>query len=283
MLKRFITVLTVFALFGGLTFAAEVSLSGGPKVATQVGQRIEGPATVTTASGDQLIVAEGGAIQVLKPEGDVELFLVKRGVVRGTIGGKTQVAGPNAWLMARPGEYARFYLEANGKGKGFVKVDEGQALFVVDNIFMHLVQGNGVGIERTPNGSVRFATHQTNAAPLRMINRVTDELEIDLLVPKATSGAWTLVQNGRKTRISSSATSWKSGLITLETRMDGEAMHKGSLGPGTFAVIDNSTGILELAFDEVEFQIIERAASLTSELSSLAVSNFFGDESPAND
>ena len=256
MLKRFITVLTVFALFGGLTFAAEVSLSGGPKVATQVGQRIEGPATVTTASGDQLIVAEGGAIQVLKPEGDVELFLVKRGVVRGTIG---------------------------GKGKGFVKVDEGQALFVVDNIFMHLVQGNGVGIERTPNGSVRFATHQTNAAPLRMINRVTDELEIDLLVPKATSGAWTLVQNGRKTRISSSATSWKSGLITLETRMDGEAMHKGSLGPGTFAVIDNSTGILELAFDEVEFQIIERAASLTSELSSLAVSNFFGDESPAND
>ena len=66
--------------------------------------------------------------------------------------------------------------------------------------------------------------------------------------------------------------------ILRKTKLDGETKQTGTLGPGTFAVIDNSTGVIEFAFFEVDFQIIERATSLTSEFSTLAASNFFGFE-----
>jgi len=117
---------------------------------------------------------------------------------------------------------------------------------------------------------------------VKAIHRVNDSLEIEVTVPKATSGMAKAEQNGQKTRLLSDPISYKGGTISLLTRLDGEKKHTGSLGPGTFAVIDNTTGVLELAFDEVDFQIVKRATSLTSELSSLAVSNFFGDEAPTN-
>ncbi|MEN8149036.1 MAG: hypothetical protein ABFS86_04390 [Planctomycetota bacterium] len=281
MLKRFVVVLAVFALFGSLTFAAEVLRADGSKEPAPAGKRIQGPATVRTASGGRITIDEGGAVEILPPDGDIELIMVKRGAVRGIIDGKTQVAGPNAWLMVRPGTWARFYAETNGANKGFIKVTEGQALLVYGgNINVHLTAGNGINLAKTKSGGMWFGTHQTNVSDIRMIHRVTDTLEIDLTVPKATSGSFRQELDGQKTRVTSDAISWKSGQISLETRLDGEKKHTGSLGPGTFAVIDNSTGVLEISFSEADFQIVERAASLTSELSALAVSNFFGDEAP---
>lgn len=282
MLKRFVVVFMVFALFASLTLAAEVITPDGTKTPATPGQRVTGPATVKTASGDQIFLSEGAAVEILPPDGDVELILVKRGAVRGVIGGKTQIAVPTGWLIVKPGTFARFYAETMGPKRAFVKVDEGQALLAYDNFNIHLQQGNGIELEQTKSGAVRFSTHQTNASAVRIIDRVSVDLEIDLTVPKATSGMFKPEKQGQKTRITSDAISYKSGTIALETRFEGEAKHKGSLGPGTFAVIDNSTGVLELAFDEVDFQIVKRATSLTSELSALAVSNFFGDESPAN-
>ena len=277
MLKRFVVVLSVFALFASLTFAAEVITPDGAKAPAAPGQRVEGPATVKTAAGDQIKLDEGAAVQIQPPDGEIELILVTRGSVRGVIGPKTQVAVPTGWLMSPKG-YTRFYAETMGPKRAFIKVDEGQGFLVFGKFTFQLMAGNGIEIEQTRSGALRFTTHQTNASEIRVIYAVNDELEIDLTVPKATTGMFKSEKNGQKTRIVSDAISWKSGTIDLETRLNKEPMHKGSLGPGTFAVIDNSTGVLELAFDEVDFQIIQRATSLTSELSSLAVSNFFGYE-----
>lgn len=287
MLKRFVVVFTVFALFATLTFAAEVMTPDGAKAPAAPGQNVEGPATLVTGVKDQILLSEGAAVQVQPPDGDVELFLVKRGSVRGVISHKTQVAIPTGWIIVEPGKWARFYAETMGPRRGFVKVDEGQALVVfeaeIGSVYVHLTAGNGIELERTRSGALRFSTHQTNVSSVRAIHRVSDALEIEVIVPKATSGMAKPEQQGKKTRILSDPISYKSGTIALETRFEGEKKHTGSLGPGTFAVIDNSTGVLELAFDEVDFQIVKRATSLTSELSSLAVSNFFGEESPAND
>jgi len=283
MLKSFISVTLAILLVAGSTFAADlVTTPDGQPRALAAGEVVKGPATVRTAAGGELIVSPESALQVQAPEGDLELFLVTEGSVRGNIGQKTQVAIPTGWLTVKSEERVLFYAETlkGATKRGFVKVDSGRGLLIFKKLHVHLSQGNGVEIEEKPNGAIRFTTHQTNASKVHMILRVTDELEIDLKVPKASTGTLSQEQKGRKTRLVSDPISWKSGQVALETFLEGASTNTGSLGPGTYAVIDNATGVLELAFDVVDFQIIKRATSLTSELSSLAVSNFFGFEAP---
>jgi len=279
MLKRFVFVLTTFALLAGTAFGAELlSTPDGTPKALAAGDRVKGPAEVKTNGGRVLKVSPGSELEVQAPEGDVELFLVTKGSVRGTIDQKTQVAIPTGWLMVKEGESADFYVETLSAKRGFVKVDGGQGLLVYKTLHVYLSEGNGTEIEEKPSGAIQFRTHQTNTSKVHMIARITDDLEIELEVPKATTGSLSQEQKGKKTRLISDPISWKSGQVTLQTRFEGEKTHSGSLGPGTYAVIDNATGVLELAFDAVDFQIIKRATSLTSELTSLAVSNFFGYE-----
>ena len=121
-------------------------------------------------------------------------------------------------------------------------------------------------------------TFVNNASMVKVRTNITEDLHVDLIVPKATSGA--IEKGPEKTKLSSAAGSWKSGQVSLITVLEGSQKDSGSLGPGTFAVIDNVTGALVPQFEAVDFQIIKRATSLTSELSSLAVSNFFGYEEP---
>ena len=114
------------------------------------------------------------------------------------------------------------------------------------------------------------------AGDVTVMRLLTRDLNLFLSVPKATSGTVQAVQGGRKTRVMSDPGSWKGGKLGISTQAAGAPAQTGSLGPGTFAVIDNRTGAIEFGFVEVQFQIIERAVSLTSEFTALATSNFFG-------
>jgi len=66
----------------------------------------------------------------------------------------------------------------------------------------------------------------------------------------------------------------KTGKIRLETRYPGKAPQTAALGPGTYALINNETGTIELSFTAVEYVILARAVSLTQEFATLSQSNF---------
>jgi len=76
-----------------------------------------------------------------------------------------------------------------------------------------------------------------------------------------------------KTKICDDINSLKTAKIKLESKF-AKATNTASIGPGTCALVDNTTGAIQVLFTAVKFEILERAISLTTEFSTLAQSNF---------
>lgn len=306
---RFAYLLSIIVLLAGTASAAAITsvtegaLHNGqpvdPESLTEtpleiaIGDTVDGPATIETAAGDTVSVDPGSQVQLVAPlpgeaeqkEG-LELFFVKRGSARGKIGTKTEIACSIGWLSApTEGSPVQFYVEEIEKGRAFYRSNEGNALLVhnpdpenpdVPTYLIRLLEGNGIEInvpaDREKKGDLGFETQQGNPADVHIRALVTSSLAIDLDIPKATSG--TIEQDGPKTKLSSAATSFKGGKIIVGTEIDSEEMQSGELGPGTFAFIDNVTGAFSVPFVEINFEIVKRDISLTSEFSTIAVSNF---------
>lgn len=285
MSKRVVAVLILLLSFVVVADAAELTKGGkvngaAPKqvpMALSAGDKVDGPATITTATGETLLVSADGVLAVKAPEKGVELFFVIKGSVRGEIGPKVQVAVPVGWLQVPEGNKAEFYAETMGKARCFVKANKGDLVVGYDKYQILLREGQGIELWTLADkpGDLCFTTHANNPGDVALLAKITGSLDVELVVPKATTGCVRQIP-GDKTRIDSDAGSWKGGKIGLRTRLSGAEGQTGTLGPGTFAVINNATGEIEMGFEEVDFQIIERAISLTSEFTALATSNFFG-------
>ncbi|MHC4861789.1 MAG: hypothetical protein ACYTDY_17050 [Planctomycetota bacterium] len=289
MTRRFVLLSTLLLLFSTSAFAAELAqldfggtLNGGSPdalpVELEVGDVVEGPALVLTAEGKKIEVSPRGQLEVRPMEGELELFFVRTGFVRGVIGDKTQIAASVGWYAVPTGEEAEFYLETLGARRSIFKTNQGTALVVYRLFSFLLKEGQGIEIwTRSENeNDIAFKTDQGNPGDVVGMRLITADLNLFLVIPKATSGSVQAIQGGEKTHLRSDPGSWKGGKVGISTRLAGEPAQTGSIGPGTFAVIDNRTGEIEFGFVEVEFQIIERAISLTSEFTALATSNFFG-------
>jgi hypothetical protein len=120
---------------------------------------------------------------------------------------------------------------------------------------------------------VCYRTHQQNRGDVTVRKGVQGG-QIISSVPRATSGCSEPQEGGRKTRISNDITSFKTGKIKVETDFGEGSGHPAELGPGTYAVIDNATGAITVIFTAVEFDILDRAISLTTEFATLTQSNF---------
>jgi hypothetical protein len=274
-MTRFVLLsICVFLLTAGVYAAEEAKAPTGLKP----GDIITGPADIKTKAGDILKVSKGSTLEVKAPDGDVELFFIKKGTVRGSIGAKTQVAVPFGWIAAAKDKKAEFYAESVPGGRTFVKVNKGSAILATRANKLMLKAGQGIELwtEKAKVRSLCFSTRANNQGQVMLLSQVTGALEIELLIPKATTGCIYQVEGGKRTRIESDAGSWTGGKIAIRTRLSGVEGQTGTLGPGTFALIDNSTGKIEFGFVEVDFEIIKRAIALTSEFTALATSNFFG-------
>lgn len=257
----------------------------------QVGDRVTGPAVVRSAAGDTLTVPSGTVIELVVPgnlpeleEGapPMEHFLLVRGALLGEISYATTVILPNGCYFTGPkDEKASVYVETIDATHGFFRVNEGRALVSYRDVFTAiLMERQGIELFQVEKGpmDLGFRTHQSNSGSVQLFIR-PGRVEIETSLPKATSGLVTQEQGGTFTRVESDASSWQGGKIGITTRASGEmdsALQTGQLGPSTYALINNETGEIQFGFIEVDFEIVERAISLTSEFSVLAVSNFFG-------
>ena len=288
MFKRFAHFTVTLCLLACVASAAELTMvgegallngaaAGDVPVAVKEGDRVQGPATVTTAAGDSIKVAKDSVLEVKPLDGETELFFLLKGFARGEIGNKASIALPAGWLTGPAEGKARFYVETIDPNRGFYQINEGQGL--VSYGIYHVVLGARQAVElgkRKNSDVLEFHTHQSNPGTVKIIANTRGALELTLSVPKSTTGTLEQVEAGEWTRVSADASSWQGGKIGIATMVDGRPGQAGSLGPGTFARINNATGEIEFGFVEIDFAIVERAISLTTEFAQLAVSNFFG-------
>ncbi len=274
--------IATFASAAELTMGGEGALLNGAAVETYPaalaeGDRVEGPATVTTTLGDTIKVAKGSVLEVKPVDGETELFFLLKGFARGEIGSKTSIALPAGWLTGPADDTAAFYVETIDPDRGFFQVNEGKGLvsYGIYHVFLGARQAVELGKKGDPD-TLEFYTHQSNPGTVKIVAATRGKLELTLSVPKSTRGMLEQVEGDEWTKVSSDASSWQGGKIGIATMVDGAPGQAGSLGPGTFARINNGTGEIEFGFVEIDFAIVERAISLTSEFQLLAVSNFFG-------
>jgi hypothetical protein len=288
MFRRLAYVSIVLCLLASFASAAELTLVGegallngaaveNVPVALVEGNRVEGPATVTTALGDTIKVARGSVLEVKPADGETELFFLLKGFARGEISSKTSIALPSGWMTGPSDERAQFYVETIDPNRAFFQINEGKGLvsYGIYHVFLSARQAVELGKKDDPD-TLEYYTHQSNPGTVKIVADTRGKLELTLSVPKSTRGMLEQVDGDEWTKVSSDASSWQGGKIGISTMVDDEPGQTGSLGPGTFARINNGTGEIEFGFVEIDFAIVERAISLTSEFQLLAVSNFFG-------
>jgi hypothetical protein len=288
MFKRLAFIPLILCLLCAASLAAELTVAGEgallngsvpenlPVVLVE-GNRLQGPATVTTAAGDTIKLAKDSLLEVKAPDGETELFFLLRGFARGEISNKTSIALPAGWITGPVDDKAAYYIETIDPNRGFYQINEGKGLvsYGIYHVFLSARQAVELGKQEDPD-ALEFYTHQSNPGTVQIVADTRGKLELTLSVPKSTRGLLEQVEADAWTKISSDASSWQGGKIALATVVDDAPGQSGSLGPGTFARINNGTGEIEFGFVEIDFAIIDRAISLTSEFGLLAVSNFFG-------
>jgi hypothetical protein len=121
---------------------------------------------------------------------------------------------------------------------------------------------------------VGFLTDQDNPGTVQLSAQVTSGTEVGLWIPKASAGAMIQEDGGARTLVYSEGGSWKGEDIRGEIRVSGSLTDNAVLGPGVTVRIDNSSG--KVVGKGVDFDIIPRDISLTSEFTAVATSNFFG-------
>jgi hypothetical protein len=242
------------------------------------GDQVKGPATVTTAAGDVILLGKDAVLEVGAPDGGVETFSLLSGWAQGEIGAGTRIQTPAGTLEGPETGRTEFYMEKLTDDRSLFRVNKGTGKVVYENFSVEVPAGNAVELTRTPGkpGVLVFQTLPGNPGDVKLIAKVSPTLDIHLNAPRATKGRIEPWREGSHTKVSSDVGSWQGGKIGIETKPTTGGGKSGSLGAGTFAIINNVTGEIEFGFIEVDFAIIERAISLTSEFALLAVSNFFG-------
>ena len=123
-------------------------------------------------------------------------------------------------------------------------------------------------------------TGPDNEGDVMVLDQATPDLEIEVRVPKASRSTLTAVESNTKTKIENSLDSSKEGKLGVVSRVKGEEKAKGEVAPGVFAYVIHDSGAIEFEYVEVDFAILRRAIGLTSEFSTLAVSNYTGVQDP---
>jgi len=261
--------------------------AGEVPIDLNAGDRITGPATITPASGGSIILAPGAILRVEAiPEDGSEPFSLLAGAARGVLVGDAELGASTGWLGAVGESECQFFVERVSNERAFFQAYKGEAVLSYQlsasrHYTVDLRDGNGIEFSipivdgKPVMGDLCFATNQDNPTPVVLNAQITSELLVTMTIPQATSGCLVQEDGGTVTRINNDLESLKTGVIQIQTELTGEVAKKGSITAGAYVLVINATGDIEPGLVEIDFEIIERAISLTSEFSTLAVSNFF--------
>lgn len=269
----------------GTSFAATATYPDGRTERLTVNQEVKGPARITGEGGkDTIDLRKDAVVRFLGTDTDEkgnksESFFLKSGACDANMGFFTRLATPSFWAFPeKSGSRAAFYAETFPGTTGYARAAKGSGLvrLSLGNVEVHLLENQGLSLQRIGERDVRFSTDPHNEwqnGAVRMIYPLTTGLSIDLYIPKATSGSIAPKADAAgKTSVENKVTSWKSGRIFIATAKGGGVVNSDGIGPGVTATIDESSGSIETGFVKVEFASLKSAISLTSEFASLAMS-----------
>jgi hypothetical protein len=228
-------------------------------------------------TGDALTLERGSLVREEETTATAAGLFVLKGAVTGIISDKTQVGVAAGWASAPAGQKCKVLVECTpGREarEALFRAVEGSAYISYRSFNALLLPQHSVTLDIDPNlpGTLRFRTGQQNAGEVKVARTVAAG-EIIAWVPKASLGSIE-DQPENKTKVCNDINSLKSAKIRLQTRFAGKGENTAAIGPGTCALIDNATGAIQVLFAAVQFEILDRAISLTSEFSTLAQSNF---------
>lgn len=228
-----------------------LTLKKGDRVAT------EGSSIVFRSdAGDEIRVDANSSVRHEGAEGGVEYFFVESGIATGKLSDKTSLGTSAAWATAAKGTQTEVRAEASaatGATEGrFRALKEGTWLRN-GNTDVWLPENHSVTlwIDPAKPGDTCFRTSQQNEGEIEAV-RVVSGGNITVRIPRATSGC-VMNHPGNKTKITNDITSNKQTKIQVTT--DFGARGTAAIGPGTFALIDNSTGAVETFQDDYDSDV----------------------------
>ncbi len=229
-----------------------------------------------SASGDRVTLDKGSTFHAEGVANGVDHLFVDSGAAYGDLSGKTAIGSSSGWMSAPAGQKVKALLQVpteRAGGEATFRAISGSAYIRYHDYTTMLPEQHTVTMAVDPSSpaTLAFRTSQQNAGDIEVRRKVGGG-ELIAFVPKATIGRLAPTADG-KTRIENDITSLKTGKIRIETRFGGTPQ-RAALGPGTYAFVDNETGSIEVSFTAVEFVILDRAISLTSEFATLSQSNF---------
>lgn len=268
--------LCVFALAGEALAGQIVEANGA---VTLNGQPVKLPASikkgdviVTAANatavfrsdaGDKISLESGTTAVGEGTENGVEYLFVKTGAATGDISDKTTFGVATSWATAPKGVRTTVRAEAPaGKGatEGRFRTVKGDTWLMNGPYAVLLPQDHTVTLWRDSGKSTAmcFRSGQQNASRVQMHKQVSGGV-IRIDVPRATNGCVEDMSNNR-TKISNEITSNKQEKIEISTQFG--AASNAAIGPGTYALIDNQTGGIEVVQETVDDTIGEEIQTI---------------------
>jgi len=258
----------------------EVVVPPGETLALNEGDVVEtlgATVAIQSAAGDRITLEPGTMARADGEEDGVDYVFVESGAAFGALSDRSALGATAGWASAAEGETGKVFLEvpANRPGsEASFRCVEGGIWARYHDYDVWLPDQHSVTLAVDPDTPdvLGFRTSQQNEGEIHVV-KAAGNGQILAYVPKATIGRMR-PEGPEKTRIENDIRSLKTGKIRLETRYPNKPEQNAALGPGTYALINNETGTIELSFTAVEFVILERAVSLTQEFATLAQSNF---------
>lgn len=272
------------ALVAGLALLASASEAFAGQVVEAAGGQVKvnGKAVavpVALKKGD-VVETGGGAVKIKSDAGDmitleaetkavsegsedgVEYLFVRSGAAVADLSDKTSVGVAVSWATAPKGQRTQVRAEApadRAATEGRFRTISGGTWLRNDSYSTWLPEQHSVTLwsDATKKGAMCFRTSQQNAGTVD-VNKLVAGGNIRISVPRAASGCVEDFQ-GNKTKISNEITSNKQEKIRVETEFGAKA--SAEVGPGTYAVIDNTTGGIEVMEEVIDESIGEEIPS----------------------
>lgn len=260
----------------GDAFAGSLTASTGPvKVngkAAVLPMEIKKGDTIETGTASATFKSDAGDIVTIdrdttaKSDGaqdGVEYLFVVSGIATGDISEKTSIGVSVGWATAAKGTRTEVRAEAPADRPGvegrFRSIKGAGTWIRNGEISTWLPEANSVTLwrDRSKRGGMCFRTSQQNTARVDVTKMVAGGA-IKISVPRATSGCVEDVANN-KTKISNEITSNKQDKIKIETEFGSKST--AEVGPGTYALIDNQSGGIEVVDETVDDSVGEEMPS----------------------
>lgn len=264
------------ALAGQDALAGQITASSGPikvngkpavlPVTLQKNDKVEtGSSTATFKSdaGDVITLDRGTTAKGEGTVGGIEYIFIVSGSAIGNLSEKTTLGVATSWATAPQGARTEVRVEAPAERagtEGRYRTLSGGTWLRSDPYSVWLPPEHSVTLwkDAGKKGSLCFRTSQQNQGTVDVSKEVSAGNFIRITVPRAASGCvedWA----GNKTKVSNEITSNKQEKIHVETTFGSKS--EANLGPGTYALIDNQTGGIEVIDDTIDDSIGEELPS----------------------